>query len=407
MKKTSVWLICQNAGSRYHGMVYRPFYLAKELVKLGYDVTIWASSNSHMLDKKPDLGDESSKIEMIDGIRYLWLRTIKYGESQSLGRVFAFFDFFFRLLAYPHKRLSPPSTIIVSSPTLFPIMAAYFWARQYKARFILDIRDIWPLTLQQLGNISKLNPVIILMRLAEKFGYRNADYVVSVWKKSASYFIENGMIPEKFRYIPNGLSLEEANLGEPLPAEICAKIPNGKTIVGYLGAIGEANENITIIQAAILLKNHPSIHFVFFGKGPKKKELEKLVSDEGLTNVSFFDPVLKSQVYEIMRRFDICTFATKKAELYKFGCSFNKVFDYMYSGKPIVAAIDSNASPIVESGCGICVEPEVPNALANAILAVATMNKEQRDSMGAKGVEFVVENHSYEALAKQYTKLIK
>lgn len=388
-------------------MVYRPFYLAKELVKLHHEVTIWASSNSHMLDTRPDLGEDSSKIEMIDGIRYVWLRTIKYGESQSIGRIIAFFDFFVRLLAYPHKKLAPPSTIIVSSPTLFPIIAGYFWARYYRARFILDIRDIWPLTLQQLGNISRFNPLIVLMRMAEKFGYRHADYVVSVWKKSDQYFSENGMAPEKFRYIPNGLSLEEANLAEAIPADIGARIPHGKTIVGYLGAIGEANENITIIQAAILLKSHPSIHFVFFGKGVKKKELEQLVTDEQLKNVSFFDPVQKSQVYEIMRRFDICTFATKKADLYKFGCSFNKVFDYMYSGKPIVAAIDSNASPIVESGCGLCVEAESPQALADSILLVANMTKDQRDLMGIKGIEFVTENHSYEALAKQYTKLIK
>lgn len=76
----NILLINHYAGSPEYGMEYRPYYLAREWVKEGHNVFIVASSYSHLRLKNPEL-DKSIKEEEIDGIRYIWLRTIKYKEN--------------------------------------------------------------------------------------------------------------------------------------------------------------------------------------------------------------------------------------------------------------------------------------------------------------------------------------
>ncbi len=43
-----IWIINEYAGSPYYGMEFRHYYLAKELIKLGYNVTIISATYSHL-----------------------------------------------------------------------------------------------------------------------------------------------------------------------------------------------------------------------------------------------------------------------------------------------------------------------------------------------------------------------
>lgn len=72
----NIILINHYAGSNIHGMEFRPYYLAREWVKMGHNVTIIAASFSHLRQKNPDISAITE--EVIDGIRYIWLPVNKY-----------------------------------------------------------------------------------------------------------------------------------------------------------------------------------------------------------------------------------------------------------------------------------------------------------------------------------------
>ena len=62
-----ILLLNHYAGSPIHGMEYRPFYLAKEWLELGHDVTVVGASFSHLRSKQPDTDGLLTRSE-IDGV---------------------------------------------------------------------------------------------------------------------------------------------------------------------------------------------------------------------------------------------------------------------------------------------------------------------------------------------------
>ena len=92
----NIWIINEYAGSPYHGMEFRHYYLGKELVKLGNKVTIISSSYSHLFKNLPN-----KKKENISGVDYLWLKTFNYGNSHNKKRVLKWFLFTFKIFFLP------------------------------------------------------------------------------------------------------------------------------------------------------------------------------------------------------------------------------------------------------------------------------------------------------------------
>jgi len=311
--------------------------------------------------------------------------------------------FIIKLFLISVKNITKPDVLIVSSPSPFPILNAYLWAKKFDAKLIFEVRDLWPLTLIELGNFSKYNPFIIFMRLFEHFAYKHSDYVVSVLPRADEYMITHGMDRNKFFYIPNGIDLNEIDNSEPLDEKVIRKIPRDLFIIGYAGAVGIANALEYLINAAHILKNNKGIFFVIVGNGGEKERLINM--SRGLNNLLFLGAVRKSQVQNILKFFDVCYISLKKIRLFRFGVSPNKLFDYMYAGKPIIYAVNSGNNPVKDANCGISIEAENTNALVDAILKLFTMSKKQKELLGKNGKNYVIKHHTYENLAKKYFEL--
>lgn len=404
--KKNIWILSQYTGSPYHGMNYRGYYLAKEFVKEGHKVTIFAGSYSHLFVNQPK-STQTFTEENIDGIEYIWVKTPEYKSSKSIKRVLSMLVFMFRLLFFKTSTKVKPDEIIISSLSLFPVLNAYLWAKKFKIGFIFEIRDIWPLTLVEVGGFSKYHPLVLVLGLFEKFGYKKAKAVVSVLPKAYLHMEKRGMAKEKFAYIPNGVLLEEVANYESISKEVEAQIPQNKFIVGYLGTLGIANALDTLLKSAKALKEEKNIHFVLVGEGNEKEVLEKYVQKENLKNITFIDAIAKIQVQSILSYFDACYISAKKKEIYKYGVSPNKLFDYMYASKPIIYAIESGENLVEIAHCGLSVEAENEEALSLAIGTLLSKSREKLAKMGANAKAYVLKYHSYKTLATSYIELME
>jgi glycosyltransferase involved in cell wall biosynthesis len=244
------------------------------------------------------------------------------------------------------------------------------------------------------------------MEWFERFAYKKADKVISVLPLAWKHMEKQGMDRKKFVYIPNGIDPEDYNINEPLPKEMEAKIVKDKFIIGYTGTIGKANALEYLIDAAYKLKDYKDILFLIVGKGMEENNLKNKVKELDINNVIFLPPVKKTQVQSVLKFVDVCYIGLKKEKLFEFGVSPNKLFDYMFSEKPILYAINSGNKPIEEANCGITVDAENPDAIVNGILKLYNLSQEERNKLGENGKEFLMKYHNYKILAKKLDEVL-
>ena len=385
-------------------MEFRQFEIGRELTRLGLTVVVISGSYSHLFARQP-AASGAYTLEDLDGLTYCWVRVPRYERAMSLGRVLSMFVFMARLYRLPTRRLPAPDAIVVSSPSLFPILPAGRWARRRKVPLVFEVRDLWPLTLQELGGLSRWHPLVAVMRWFEGRAYATADRVVSVLPAAGAHLIARGMAPAKLAIIPNGVSADA--LLEPAtaaPEAVRAEAARSPFTVGFVGTLGVANALEALIGAARLLAGE-DIRFVLVGQGPEAERLQSLAAD--LPNVAFVGAVPKPDVPATLRVFDACYVGYHRSPLYRFGISPNKVFDYMAASRPIILAAEAANDVVGDAGCGLTVPPDDPAALADAIRRLRAMPAEELARLGANGRAYVEREHTYPILARRYLELLE
>ncbi|RAZ55866.1 glycosyltransferase family 4 protein [Campylobacter hyointestinalis] len=389
----------------YGGGMYRHYYLAKEFNKMGYKTTIASASFSHLFTKFPVI-DKSKTFtqEIVDGVDFIWLKSSKYKNSFDKKRVFTWFEFMFKLFFITKILKHKPDVIICSPTEVFSIIPCYFLAKKFKAKLVFEVRDIWPLSLIEIGKISKFHPFIMLMSLVEKFAIKKSDLLVSNLCCYDEHVKELNIF-KPFYWISNGISLEHIAQAKELPLNIKNLIPKDKFIIGYTGKLGISNAMIYLIKAAKILKEHKNLTFVIVGDGSEKNTLKDEAKD--LENVIFIDPIKKEQISQMLALFDVCYIGLLDKELFKFGVSPNKLYDYMYVAKPVLESINTKNSIVKISQCGKCVKAQDENEIAKAILQLSNTPKQELQNMGKNGKEYILKHFTYDKLAQKYIEILQ
>jgi glycosyltransferase involved in cell wall biosynthesis len=407
MAGLNILLINHYAGSIRHGMEYRPYYLAREWVRLGHRVRIVASSRSHIRTTQPQLGGSDRHDEHIDGIDYTWLATPPY-RGNGLARVRNMAAFVLRLLREGARLAAEvrPDVVIASSTYPLDIWPAHRIARLAGARLVYEVHDLWPLSPMELGGYSRWHPFIMLLQAAENFACRRSDAVVSILPKVREHLEAHGMAPHKLHVVPNGTDPAEwlstlEQLPPALDKQLAALHQRGRLVVGYAGTHGVSNALGTLLEAADMLRDQ-AVDFVLVGTGPDKPALQQQAARMGLHNVHFFEPVTKRQVPALLARFDLAYMGWQRQPLYRFGIAPNKLIDYMMAARPILHAVEAGNDPVADAGCGLTVAPEDAGAMVSGIEQLRALGPRRRDELGQRGRAFALANHTYPVLGQRF-----
>jgi len=393
----NIWIVnhyaippTQTGGTRHYS-------LARALIARGHDVTIVASNYTYMGGATlPATG----KREVIEGVPFLWLPTPPYESSGSVKRMLNNLVFARRLLQLaPGQELPRPDVIVGSSPHLLAAWGAQRVARRLRVPFVLEIRDVWPQSILDLGRIPAWHPVVLFFGAIEKYLYRHADRIVSLLPAVEEHVVARGGRPGSVTWLPNGIDLAM------LP-QLPAPLTEGQFRLYYAGSHGVANDLDTLLDAAAALRDMPEISFHLIGDGPEKPRLVQRARDEGLDRVSFEAPVPKAEVYARLADANAFALPVKGLDLYRHGISPNKVFDYLALGRPTVIASSSANNPIAEAEAGPTVPPGDPGALAAAIKELAALPPTVRQQMGERGRAYVTAHHDLAQLALRLEQVL-
>ncbi|MBA4177917.1 MAG: glycosyltransferase WbuB, partial [Leptothrix sp. (in: Bacteria)] len=97
----------------------------------------------------------------------------------------------------------------------------------------------------------------------------------------------------------------------------------------------------------------------------------------------------------------------QRVPIYRFGIAPNKLMDYMMAGCPVLHSVEAGNDPVAEAGCGLTVSPGDAAAVAAGLRRLAAVPAEQRRTMGARGRDFVLANHTYPVLARRFLEALQ
>ncbi len=298
-----------------------------------------------------------------------------------------------------------PDVILSTSPSLpscVPV-ALLGWLRACPV--ILNLQDILPEAAVHVG-LLKNKLLIQLFTLLEKFAYRSASKISVI----ADGFVDNlrakGVEAHKIVQIPNWV---DVNFIRPLPKEDnafrTAHNLNGKFVVLYSGNIALTQGLESVVKAASVLRHIPDIVFVIVGEAKGLQRLQQECLYCGADNVLLLPFQPRKDLPQMLAAADVGLVVQKKNVV-----SFNmpsKIQVLLASGGALVASVPDNgtaARAIRQSGGGVIVPPEDPQALAMAILDLY-QNPEKVKTLGYKSRQYAVEQYAFEQALNQYESL--
>ena len=182
----------------------------------------------------------------------------------------------------------------------------------------------------------------------------------------------------------------------------------GKFVFMYSGNHGIALPLETFLKAALRYKNDPGIAFVFIGEGVRKKEVEAVIRDEGMTNMLS----LTYQPLEQLR------YSLSAADVHLVSMHDRmvgiihpcKIYGAMAAGRPLLylGPDPSHISDLIKQyRCGMHVNHGDIEGVARAIKEFSSMPRDQWEAMSRSAAQALEGPLRQEILCKQFCDILE
>jgi glycosyltransferase involved in cell wall biosynthesis len=293
--------------------------------------------------------------------------------------------------------------VFVESPPLFLGVTGYLLARLGSARFILNVSDLWPDTVVEMGMLGEGGALRAAFAL-EQWLYRKADWVVGVTRGICDRLVtEKRLTPSKVLFLPNGADTELFSPREPDAALADRLGLHDRKLFLFAGLHGHAQDLPTIVAAAELLRARTDIVIAFVGGGPVKEWAIDECTRLGLEQVVFLDPEPLEQMPRYWSLATAAIVTLRDMPLFD-GARPSKSFPPMASAVPVVFAGRGEMRELLEQHqAGVTVPPEDPAALAHAIAALAD-NQVVARALGSNARKLVMEQFSWRSIVAAWLR---
>jgi len=381
----------------------RHFELARGAVEQGHQFTVIASGVSYLTGTS--VGDEvKSTDKKVEGVRIIRAFTPSIFRGNFAGRLASFIGFAISSLIKA-LTVGRVDVVIGTSPPMFQAVSAWLLSVLRRRPFLLEIRDLWPEFIIDMGALRNRLMIGVSRRL-ESFLYSRATHIVVNSPAYVDYLVKKGVEQKRITLLPNGV---DPTMFDPA-ADSNGIRPRfeleGKFVVVYAGAMGPANHLDLLVEAAEELKADVAVRFLIVGDGKERKRLEAAAKSRRLENILFVGAQPKREMQSFLAAADACVAVLQDIRMFRMTYP-NKVFDYMAAGRPVVLAIDGVIREVVEkAGAGIYADPGDAKALADAVRFLVVHNDE-RAQMGRRGRSYVVEHFNRAKQSEQFVDLLQ
>lgn len=373
----------------------------------GHDVTV--------LTTTPDYPDG----EVYDGYRNAWLhreerdgvdvittKSIPASPTDHILRraaKYVWFTLFATLIGV--FWLDRHDAVVATSPQPFAGLAGITVARLRGVPFVFEIRDLWPESLVAMGQLDTSVLVTVLDRMTD-FLYAHADRIAITAPGMQEVVVDAGGDPDHVWLQPNGI--DHTEFDPEIAEEIAeAELFDDRFVLSYVGTVGRAQGLEVVLDVAARLEEtgYDDVLFAFIGFGSRYEELSRRADKRGLDNVIFLGRRPKSEVPNYLHASDGAFIHTESDEVFETMIPM-KLYEALGAGLPVVLGASGDAVEIMNrADAGIAVTPGDADAIVDAVQQLRDDPDRCRE-YGEKGRRYVIENHSWNALATTYSEKI-
>ena len=375
----NIWLINHYAVPPKYYPLARQTYFAKYLMAMGHTVTIFAASSVHNSNVNLITDGQKWREETVDGVHYVYIKCCDY-QGSGLKRVYNICEFAWKLPGVCKQFPKPDAIVSTSMPPTSCAMGVRM-GRKWGCKTVAEIADLWPESIVAYDIAGPHNPAVLALRWLEKWIYKKADAVVFTMEGAYDYIVEQGWEKEvprsKVHYINNGVDLElfDYNKENFRVNDPDLDDPNIFKVV-YAGSIRLANHVGLIVDAAKKVKD-PRIRFLIWGAGDEVEPLRRRVIDENITNVVIKGRADKTEIPYITSRADATIMHPASSKVLRFGVSYNKMFEALAAGRPIVSPFSCKYNPATQRNAGVSCKDGDAADIAASVEKIASLPPEE------------------------------
>lgn len=385
----------------------RTYENCKRWVEAGHDVTVVTCAPNCPDGVLYDgYKNRLRQRETIDGIEVVRVWTYIAANKGTFRRILNYISYMVSALFFS-MFLKKPDITIATSPQFFNGWAGVLAGRLRRVPFILEIRDIWPESIVAVGAMQNKRAVRFLEWLEIKL-YAAATHIVTVGEGYRQRLLEKGVEPERISIVMNGVDRATFFPRDPDADLIKKHNLQGKYVVSYIGTIGMACGLEVVLEAARKLKEDNRDHIVFLivGGGAVREELEEKARQMNLDNVLFTGRQDKSLMPNYLSVTDVCFVHLRKTDLFTTVMP-SKIFEAAGLAKPIILGVQGFAAQLVQkAGAGICIEPDDPGALLEALDDLVS-HPEKAAALGRAGFENIAQKYDRDQYAADYLEILQ
>lgn len=232
-----------------------------------------------------------------------------------------------------------------------------------------------------------------------RYNLRVARRIVCVSDAAKDHLMKNWDVPaDKLVVLPNAVDVNRFKPDPELGAQTRASLSlTTHPLLVFVGSFYQWHDIATLLKAfAVVLKTHPDARLILVGDGTEREKMIKLAGELGVAQaVNFTGFVGWEDVVRYVNAADIAIVPVPKMER-EMWLSPMKLFEYMASGKAVVASAMGQVRDVVKDGeNGLLVPPGDEAALAEAVNRLIE-DVYLRERLGWQAREDAVRYHSWE-----------
>lgn len=391
-----IWIMNHYATNQFTAKAGRHYWFARELRRRGHDTTVFCATTFLDNEEEIDTGGKVLIVKQAESVPFVFVKTtVSAGNGMDrVKNMGLFYRNLFPAAKVYARKYGRPDIILASSVHPLTMVAGIQMAKKMHIPCICEVRDLWPEAIFQFGRAKEKSLLGLALVKGEHWIYRNADALIFTKEGDTDYLKEKRWTIEqggdidltKCHYINNGVDTadyEKRIRENPVDDE---DLKGRKFNVTYAGTIRPVNNVGNLLDTAKLFmgrKEYSDVQFLVYGDGAELPRLRERAEKEKLSNVKLKGFVDRKHIPYILSRSSINMLNYSQGQYnWTRGNSSNKLFEYMASGKPVISTVHMGYSIIKKYQCGVELEKDTPEALAEQIIRFHDMDMDEYEKIG-------------------------